>query len=682
MVLAISTSQLVIRALMIACLLVAVQMVPFFTSQAEAETRTLRMYFGHSKESATITFKKNGKYIPSGLRKANRFLRDWRRKESTKMDPQLLDLVWEVYQKSGSKKPIQVISGYRSPKTNRLLRRRGRKVAKTSQHTRGKALDFYFPDVSVKKLRELGLKAHRGGVGYYRGSFVHLDTGRVRHWPRMSRRQLSRVFPRGRTIHVPSNGKPLRGYKTALANLKKGLNADGTRRTTTVRKSLLARIFTGTGNDGDEGEGNTARGSKERTRVRRTAPKPAAKKPAVIAQKAAPKGPDPFATETTALARKNAIEKAKRDAADKEAVEKKLREAEIAKLNEAKEEISLASLDPSRIARPRLRPRPAAPDVTPSLTPAAPTAAPVATPAIAPEATQLALAPQTGPGSGPQRLAPVGATELALATGRSINADENVLRPRADIPGASSSAAVSPTPQNTLERGSGSGAAPIVPAAPPAALSVQQPVAPAPRPQAQTQVAALEPQNDSAKMAALKSRITQALTRQRLSPEPAKAAVPSLRDTINVPVPKLSPQRPVQGQNERQLAAAKPLARPETPSAGLTSTLPTPRRLGGFNKTPSNQAVASVSTGIGRPMRSELSLGDLDGRAVTRWAVTASTRTGALAALEAPDYRQGTLRAAPASIYTAGFAFNTSPLRADRFTGQALRRVAFARLGG
>ncbi|MEL6505624.1 MAG: DUF882 domain-containing protein [Pseudomonadota bacterium] len=669
MVSAISTPRYAARLALFGLLALAFNLTPLFMNAADAETRTLRMYFGHSKESATITFKKNGKYIKSGLRKANRFLRDWRRKESTKMDPELLDLVWEVYQKSGSKKPIQVISGYRSPKTNRLLRRRGRKVAKTSQHTRGKALDFYFPDVSVKKLRELGLKAHRGGVGYYRGSFVHLDTGRVRHWPRMSRRQLSRVFPRGRTIHVPSNGKPLRGYKTALANLKKGLNADGSRRTTTVRRSLLARIFTGSGNDGDEAEGNTARGSKTPARVRRAAPKPVAKKPAVVAQKAAPKGPDPFATELTAVARKNAVEKAKRDAADKEAVEKKLREQEIEKLNEATEEITLASLDPSRIARPRLRPRPAEPDIAPSLTPAT---TPTAVPAIEPAATQLALAPATGPASGPQRLAPVGATELALATGRSAKGGESVLRPRADIPGAAS-----PQPSNTVAQ---TASAPV--ASPAAKPVLRQQLAPAPQQveqtgAEQTQVASLEPQNDPAKMAALKSRITQALTRQRLSPQSSAKTVPSLRDTIKLPVPTLSPPRPA----PRDVAAVAPRLRPAGGDA-LSSTLPTPRRTGGFNKTPSNQAVASVSTGMGAPMRSELSLGDLDGRAVTRWAVTTSTRTGTLAALEAPDYRQGTMRAAPASIYTVGFAFNTSPLRADRFTGQALRRVAFARLGG
>jgi len=279
-------------------------------ASASAETRTLRMYFTHTKESATITFKKNGRYVKSGLRKANRFLRDWRRKEPTRMDPALLDLVWEVYKRSGSRKPIHVISGYRSPRTNKMLRRRGRGVAKTSQHTKGKALDFFMPDVSVKKLRALGLQAHRGGVGYYRGSFVHLDTGRVRHWPRMSRRQLARIFPRGKTIHVPSNGKPLRGYKTAMANLKRGRNANGSKRGTTIgSKSILASLFQGNrGRGGDEEEDKIVAPKPKK--------KPAPKKkpePVVVAKAEAPKlrrkkGSDPFATEAEAVGEESAPE--------------------------------------------------------------------------------------------------------------------------------------------------------------------------------------------------------------------------------------------------------------------------------------------------------------------------------------------------------------------------------------
>lgn len=192
---------------------------------AKAETRTLKLYNTHTKERVEITFKKNGRYIPSALREANRFLRDWRRNEITKIDPELLDLVWEVYQQVDATKPIYVVSSYRSPATNNMLRSRSKGVAKHSQHMLGKAMDFYIPGVNLATLRKTGLRKQIGGVGYYPTSgspFVHMDTGSVRHWPRMTRQQLAAVFPDGKTLHIPSDGKPLQGYKLALAEAKSG----------------------------------------------------------------------------------------------------------------------------------------------------------------------------------------------------------------------------------------------------------------------------------------------------------------------------------------------------------------------------------------------------------------------------------------------------------------------------
>lgn len=101
-----------------------------------------------------------------------------------------------------------------------MLRKRGRGVARKSQHTLGRALDFYIPGVKLRKLRNIGLRMQNGGVGYYPRSgspFVHFDVGRVRHWPRMNRKQLVSVFPNGKTLHVPSDGKPLPGYRQAVA---------------------------------------------------------------------------------------------------------------------------------------------------------------------------------------------------------------------------------------------------------------------------------------------------------------------------------------------------------------------------------------------------------------------------------------------------------------------------------
>lgn len=212
------------------------------TTKAIAQTKTLKLYYLHTREKNTITYYKNGKYINSALKKINWALRDWRRNEPTKMDPKLLDLVWEAYRRSGSKAYIHVISGYRSPITNNNLRKRGRGVAKNSQHTRGKALDFFLPDVKISKMRSIGLKMGIGGVGYYPRSgspFVHLDTGNVRHWPRMTRTQLAKVFPNGKTMHIPTDGKPLAKYKVAVAEYKRRVKKGGKNPTTTSSKKEL-----------------------------------------------------------------------------------------------------------------------------------------------------------------------------------------------------------------------------------------------------------------------------------------------------------------------------------------------------------------------------------------------------------------------------------------------------------
>ena len=188
---------------------------------ASADTRSLKLLNMHTREQAVIVFKRNGRFDPNGLRQLNQFLRDWRRNEPTKMDPRLFDLIWEAYRTSGSNDYIHVVCGYRSPSTNSMLRSRSKGVAKKSQHMLGKAMDFYIPDVKLKRLREIGLKMQGGGVGYYPTSgspFVHFDVGNVRHWPKMSRRELIALFPDGKTLHVPSDGKPLPGFEQALAS--------------------------------------------------------------------------------------------------------------------------------------------------------------------------------------------------------------------------------------------------------------------------------------------------------------------------------------------------------------------------------------------------------------------------------------------------------------------------------
>ncbi|MGD9476323.1 DUF882 domain-containing protein [Shinella sp. G-2] len=191
-----------------------------------AEDRSLKLFFTHTGERATITFKRDGRFDAKGLAQINRFLRDWRRNEPARMDPRLLDLVWEVYQRSGAKDYVHIVSAYRSPATNNMLRGRSRNtgVAKNSQHTLGKAMDFFIPGVKLAKLRAVAMQMQVGGVGYYPTSgspFVHLDVGRVRAWPRMTRQELVRIFPNGKTLHVPADGRPLPGYNVAMADYKR-----------------------------------------------------------------------------------------------------------------------------------------------------------------------------------------------------------------------------------------------------------------------------------------------------------------------------------------------------------------------------------------------------------------------------------------------------------------------------
>ncbi len=243
---------------------------------AHAETRSLKLYFVHTGEKAVITFKRNGVYDRQGLQQLNRFLRDWRRNQPTKMDPRLFDLIWEVYRRSGSNTYINVVCGFRSPETNGMLRSRTKGVAEKSQHILGKAMDYFIPDVKLSKLREIGMKLQVGGVGFYPHSgspFVHMDVGNVRAWPRMSRQELVRLFPDGRTLHIPADGKPLPGYQEAMADYKRRVGSTHIEIADTggaKKKGFFAALFGG----GADEEEDTAPAE---TAIASAAPAPKAK---------------------------------------------------------------------------------------------------------------------------------------------------------------------------------------------------------------------------------------------------------------------------------------------------------------------------------------------------------------------------------------------------------------------
>ncbi|MGB3021176.1 MAG: DUF882 domain-containing protein, partial [Methyloceanibacter sp.] len=191
-------------------------------ASASGDTRTLSLYEIHTKESLTVTYKRDGHFDEEALKKLNHFMRDWRAEDETHMDRELIDLIWTLHRQLGSREPIHLISGYRSATTNAKLRKRGGGQAKKSQHIQGKAADIHFPDVAVKTLRNSALVREVGGVGYYPTSgipFVHVDTGRVRMWPRIPRLELAALFPDGQTDYLPRDGGRItkQDYQLALA---------------------------------------------------------------------------------------------------------------------------------------------------------------------------------------------------------------------------------------------------------------------------------------------------------------------------------------------------------------------------------------------------------------------------------------------------------------------------------
>jgi uncharacterized protein YcbK (DUF882 family) len=214
---------------------------------AEGETRTISLHHIHTNEDLTITYKVNGRYDDAALAKLNNLLRDWREEQPTAMDPHVIDLLWEVHREMGAKGPIWIVCGYRSPTTNASLRKRSSGVAKHSQHMQGKAIDFHIPGVPLEELRAAGLRAQRGGVGFYPGSgFVHLDTGGVRHWPRVPEAQLAKILAKGQLAsHLASDAKG-----TAIAR--------GDIQRSSAKPSLLARLF---GAKDDEEETASAQAS-------------------------------------------------------------------------------------------------------------------------------------------------------------------------------------------------------------------------------------------------------------------------------------------------------------------------------------------------------------------------------------------------------------------------------------
>jgi uncharacterized protein YcbK (DUF882 family) len=146
-------------------------------------SRSLSFYNLHTDESLRLVYFENGKYIPGALHEINFILRDWRQNEVKPIDPALLDLLVGIHNRLETKTPFNIVSGYRSPKTNAMLHFRTEGVAVHSLHLDGKAIDICVPGRSLSNVHRAAMSMFGGGVGYYpRTGFVHVDTGRLRYW--------------------------------------------------------------------------------------------------------------------------------------------------------------------------------------------------------------------------------------------------------------------------------------------------------------------------------------------------------------------------------------------------------------------------------------------------------------------------------------------------------------------
>lgn len=157
---------------------------PELALAARKKDRLLMMTNPHTGEKIrTIYWTPSDGYIRESLASVSHFMRDFRQNQSKAIDPALLDIIHAISLNIGTHRKFEVMSGYRSPKTNRMLARRSKNVAKKSYHMRAKAMDFQVQNVSSQSLRRIALALKAGGVGYYPGSrYIHVDTGKFRTW--------------------------------------------------------------------------------------------------------------------------------------------------------------------------------------------------------------------------------------------------------------------------------------------------------------------------------------------------------------------------------------------------------------------------------------------------------------------------------------------------------------------
>ena len=149
------------------------------------DIRRLKMYSRRTGESLDVIYWIEGDYIKDALTEVNWFMRDWRRDRSRAIDTRTVDIIAATQQLLNTSTPFLMLSGYRTPETNALLRKRSRGVAKNSLHMKGQAVDLRMQGKSVRQVATAAASCAAGGVGRYsRSNFVHLDCGEKRLWGR------------------------------------------------------------------------------------------------------------------------------------------------------------------------------------------------------------------------------------------------------------------------------------------------------------------------------------------------------------------------------------------------------------------------------------------------------------------------------------------------------------------
>lgn len=154
-----------------------------FAAVSKQSERQLAFRHLHTGECGRIVYWAEGEYLAESMTEINHLLRDHRSGDSINMDRQLLDMLYSLQTRLGKQGEFQIISAYRSPKTNEMLRSKSGGVAKRSLHMQGKAMDIRLPGTELKTLRKVAISLKSGGVGYYpKSKFIHVDTGQPRYW--------------------------------------------------------------------------------------------------------------------------------------------------------------------------------------------------------------------------------------------------------------------------------------------------------------------------------------------------------------------------------------------------------------------------------------------------------------------------------------------------------------------